>query len=89
MPPKVPQDSVRKSSRQAELRQSARGRFSTGFAVADLRPAVVPHERQNMVSVHGVPEGDHGVAKSKENQAGREGRQVPDGSSEGGGAPRR
>ena len=45
---KVPPDSVRKSSRQAELRQSARVRFSARFAVADLRPSVVPHERQNM-----------------------------------------
>ena len=45
---KYPQDSVRKSSRQEELRQSARVRFSARFAVADVRPAVVPHERQNM-----------------------------------------
>jgi hypothetical protein len=42
-----------------------------------------------LVSVHGVTENHHGDTEVGEKQGWRERRQVPDGSSEGGGAPRR
>jgi hypothetical protein len=52
------------------------------FSTADQKVA-------QKVSVHGVTEDDHRAAKWEENQTWKEGREVPDGSSEGGGAPRR